>query len=89
MVCIIYADHVLYRNMNKEVIYPIIRKTIGWIIHENRYFLQICWDKSIKNQEKETSDGYSGLTILKNDILEISYIKIQNLKISEIPSYVT
>jgi len=84
-----YADHVLYRNINSEKICPVIRETLGWKINEGMDFIQICWDKSVIHQESEIIDSNSGLLIMKNDILELSFIQIQNLKISEICSYIT
>ena len=61
-----YLDHSMFNFGNPYLQQPIIRETIGWLIHQNENFLVIIWDKSPILENKT-----SGLVVLRSTILEL------------------
>ena len=73
-----YRDHVLFRNTIKPIDVPVERETIGWLANENTDAISIYWDRSLKSFQKMKENPQCGLVIIKDCILEISALPLQD-----------
>ena len=73
-----YKDHIIFKN---EVHIPkdaAERETVGWLTNEDNENICIIHERAIKSH-KCTKNKKSGLILLKNCILEICALPLQNL----------
>jgi len=77
IVYIRYKDHVLFRNTPQPIEDAAERETVGWLIGETGELLCIQNDRTIESL-RYSSGTASGLLILKNCILEIRALPLQN-----------
>jgi len=76
MVYIRYKDHILFRNITKPIKDATERETVGWLTGENNEIICIQNDRTVKSLFQITGTA-SGLVILKNCILEIRALPLQ------------
>ena len=70
-----YFDHVLFRNADPDLIKPILREALGWLIKEDNDAIWILFDKTVNNLLFEKFEPSSGLIILKRNIIEMKNIE--------------
>jgi len=73
-----YVDHVLWRNITDPVKEPAVRETIGWYIGEEKDVIGISWDRATKPFILQRSSLQSGAALVKNCILEIRTMPLQD-----------
>jgi len=73
-----YLDHVLWRNITDPFIKPAVRETIGWYIDEEKDVIGISWDRATKPFILQQSSLQSGAALVKNCILEIRTMPLQD-----------
>jgi len=71
LVYVRYLDHALYRNMAPSNPRPVVRETVGWLMHEDDEAIWIVWDRNVAPSKHEKNDPYSSLVIVKSCILEM------------------
>ena len=71
--CVIYMDHVEFKNSNPDLFKPSVRETTGWLTNETDEAVTICYDRPVKALPFENPKG-SGFVILKRDILAMKKI---------------
>ena len=69
LVYVKYVDHVLFRNVDPNLLKPCIREVVGWLVRETDEVLCLCHDRAIELLPFE-KHSESGLIILKSDVLE-------------------
>ncbi len=77
LVLVRYYDHLLFRNVRKGELSPVVRETVGWLEEENDLYIKLIWDRSVielPNERKQ--DRISGMIILKPLILEVIEVKL-------------
>ena len=80
ILCVIYLDHILFKNINSDELKPSLRISIGWLIKETTEYIVIWWDQSLTENRDEAIQVESGLLILKNTILAIMPVDSQPLR---------
>jgi len=70
LVYVRYRDHLLFRNIDSNMIGPCVREVVGWLIRETEDALVLCFDRTVGNLPYEVPSKESGLIILKENILE-------------------
>jgi hypothetical protein len=80
ILCVIYLDHILFRNVNSDEVKPSLRIAIGWLIKDAPEYIVIWWDQSLTENRDEAIQVESGLLILKNTILAIMPVDCQPLR---------
>ena len=65
-----YYDHVLFKNVNPEILKPAIREAVGFLNFENDQFIRLIVDVPYEKLPYEKPDQTSGLVILKENIIE-------------------
>jgi hypothetical protein len=78
LVYVRYQDHVIYKNVLKPMAEPAERETVGWLTKQNEEIMLIEHDRTIQNSEISSGQG-NGIIILKNCILEIRELPLQNI----------
>jgi hypothetical protein len=73
-----YRDHILFRNTMNTIDVPVERETIGWLANENADAICIHWDKTLKPFSKMNESPHCGLVLIKNCILEIHALPLQD-----------
>ena len=76
MVYVKYLDHALYRNMSPSSPRPVVRETVGWLMHEDDEAVWIVWDRGVAASNHEKNIPYSSLIIVKSCILEMRRVRI-------------
>jgi hypothetical protein len=71
LVYVKYLDHALYRNMAPSNPRPVVRETVGWLMHEDDEAVWIVWDRNVAASKHEKNTPYSSLIIVKSCILEM------------------
>lgn len=80
-VYVCYRDHVLFRNSDHTLYKPVLRETVGWLHKENREAVWILWERSLTLLPHERiQPQQSGLVLLKNDIVKMKRLPLQNLQ---------
>jgi hypothetical protein len=74
LVYVRYLDHALYRDMAPSSPKPMVRETVGWLVHEDDESLWIVWDRNVAPSRYERNEPYSSLVIVKKCILEVRRI---------------
>jgi hypothetical protein len=74
-----YLDHLLYRNVEKPILNPDERETVGWILHEDKKGICVVWDRTKGKTEYFENCLQSGCVILKECILEMRPLPLQKL----------
>jgi len=74
-----YLDHLLYRNVKKPILNPDERETVGWILHEDKKGICVVWDRRTGKTEGFENCLQSGCVILKECILEMRQLPLQEL----------
>lgn len=69
-----YLDHVLFRNADPDVIKPVVREAMGWVVKDDDEAIMIVFDKSVDRLLHEKDSIASGLVVLKKDVLEMKRI---------------
>ena len=70
-----YLDHVLYHRSDPLAVVPQTRECVGWLIHEHKDYVIICWDRDAGPPTLKGGDPKaSGLVLLRPDILELRRI---------------
>lgn len=72
-----YKDHVLFKNIEQPMEEAMERETIGWLSKENGEIILVEHDRTMSNVQLNGGQG-SGLIILKNCIIEIHELPLQN-----------
>lgn len=80
IICVIYYDHVLFRNTGSDELRPLLRITIGWLIKDTPDYIVVRWDQSLPGERFETVETESGLIILKKTILALMPVDSQPLR---------
>ena len=75
-----YNDHMLFRNMmtTKITDLPIERETTGWFVKEEEQTIRIHWGRIIRPFDDLTDTPNSGLVLMKNCVLEIHILPLQD-----------
>jgi len=76
LVYVKYLDHALYRNMAPSNPRPVVRETVGWLMHEDDEAVWIVWDRNVAASNYEKNTPYSSLIIVKSCILEMRRVRI-------------
>jgi hypothetical protein len=71
-----YKDHVLFKNILQPMEKAMERETIGWLSKENNEIILVEHDRTMPNAELSSGKS-NGLIILKNCILEIRKLPLQ------------
>jgi hypothetical protein len=71
-----YKDHVLFKNILQPMEEAMERETVGWLSKENSEIILVEHDRTMPNAEL-CSGQSNGLIILKNCILEIRKLPLQ------------
>jgi len=71
-----YKDHVLFKNIKQPIDEAIERETIGWLTKENNDIILIEHDRTLPNLQIGKGQS-NGLVILKNCVLEIRLLPLQ------------
>ena len=77
LVYIRYKDHVLFRNTPQPIEDATEREAVGWLFDETGELLCIQTDRTIESL-RYSSGKASGLVLMKNCILEIRVLPLQN-----------
>jgi hypothetical protein len=72
-----YLDHILFRNTMNTIDVPFERETLGWLTNENTEAIRIHWDRTLKPFARVNESPHSGLVLIKNCILEIRTLPLQ------------
>jgi len=75
-----YSDHMLFKNMMSTKItdLPIERETVGWFVKEEGQTICIHWGRIIRPFHDLTDTPNSGLVLMKNCVLEIRMLPLQD-----------
>jgi hypothetical protein len=73
-----YRDHILFRNTKNAIDVPVERETMGWLANENADAIRIHWDKTLKPFSKMNESPHCGLVLIRNCILEIRALPLQD-----------
>jgi len=70
LVKIKYFDHVEFRNVSVEKVYPALREAVGWIVYEDSESIILVFDRPCDT----ISSKPSGLCILKSGIVGVEEV---------------
>jgi len=73
-----YRDHILFRNTMNTIDVSVERETMGWLANENVDAIRIHWDKTLKPFSKINESPHCGLVLIRNCILEIRALPLQD-----------
>jgi len=57
---------------------PMERETMGWLANENAEAIRIHWDRTLKPFSKINESPHCGLVLIRNCILEIRALPLQD-----------
>lgn len=80
ILCVIYLDHVLFRNVNTDEVKPAMRISMGWLNKNTPEYIVTSCDQPLNKTRKETTPIESGLVILKDTILAVFEVDCQILR---------
>ena len=72
LVCVVYVDHVLYRNCKTRNVTPIVRETVGWLVRQNEEALWLVSDMPAVPSGENSLE--SGLVLLRKNVLELKEV---------------
>ncbi len=76
LVKIRYLDHVEFRNLDSREVKPVVRETVGWLVHEDSNYVVVIWDRPAL-RDRSMRSRESGLALLKSDIIEMKVVETE------------
>ena len=73
-----YKDHLRFNHPHPEVLTPIVREALGWLVHNGDEYVIVSLDRNASPPTLKGGDpNVLGHVLLRTDILELRKLRVE------------